>query len=69
MLRWRHAHVSVQDRQTRSGRPRKNGNCGTETEAIAYARQLLMDWRDCAAIEVLQAGELIDRLRPTRKHG
>ena len=37
-----------------------------EAEAIAYARQLLADWPDCAAIEVLQAGELVDRLRPPR---
>ena len=33
-----------------------------EAEAIAYARQLLIDWPDCAAIDVLQAGELVDRI-------
>jgi len=37
-----------------------------EAEAVAYGRQLLADWPDCAAIDVLQAGELIDRLRPRR---
>ena len=37
-----------------------------EAEAVAYARQLLIDWPDCVAIDVLQAGELVDRLRPPR---
>ena len=37
-----------------------------EAEAVAYGRQLLADWPDCAAIDVLQAGELVDRLRPPR---
>ena len=37
-----------------------------DAEAVAYARQLLIDWPDCAAIDVLQAGELVDRLRPIR---
>lgn len=34
-----------------------------DTEARAYARQLLADWPDCLAVEVRQADELIDRLR------
>ena len=38
----------------------------TEIEASAYARQLLKDWPDCAAIDVLLNGELVDRLRPPR---
>ena len=37
-----------------------------EAQALAYARQLLNDWPDCAAIDVIQAGELVDRLRPPR---
>jgi len=37
-----------------------------EAQAVAYARQLLSDWPDCAAIDVIQAGELVDRLRPPR---
>ena len=36
-----------------------------DDEASAYASQLLRDWPDCAAIDVLQAGVLIDRLKPT----
>jgi hypothetical protein len=35
-----------------------------DIEASAYGRQLLKDWPDCAAIEISQAGELVDRLRP-----
>ena len=35
-----------------------------DADASAYARQLLEDWPDCAAVDVLQAGQLIDRLRP-----
>ncbi len=35
-----------------------------DDEASAYAAQLLRDWPDCAAIDVLQAGALIDRLKP-----
>lgn len=37
-----------------------------EAAAVAYGRQLLHDWPDCAGIDVIQAGELIDRLRPPR---
>ena len=44
----------------------KTRTCENEAEAIAYARQLLTDWPDCAAIDVLQSGALVDRLRPTR---
>jgi len=37
-----------------------------EAEAVAYARQLLVDWPDCVVIDILQAGQLVDRLRPPR---
>ena len=37
-----------------------------DTEATAYARQLLEDWPDCVTIDVLHEGELVDRLRPSR---
>jgi len=37
-----------------------------ESDALAYARQLLGDWPDCEAIEVFQDGVLVDRLRPRR---
>jgi hypothetical protein len=36
-----------------------------DQDASAYATQLLRDWPECAAIEVLQAGVLIDRLKPS----
>lgn len=38
-----------------------------DAEATAYARQLLKDWPGCASIDVLQAGELMDRLRPVTR--
>jgi hypothetical protein len=37
-----------------------------EAEAVSYARQLLTDWPDCIAIDVLQTGALVERLRPPR---
>jgi hypothetical protein len=36
-----------------------------DDEASAYAAQLLRDWPDCTAIDVMQAGALIDRLKPS----
>ena len=35
-------------------------------DAMSYARQLLRDWPECIAVEVLQAGDLLERLRPPR---
>lgn len=37
-----------------------------DAQAVAYARQLLTDWPECAMIDVLQGDILIDRIRPTR---
>lgn len=42
----------------------KSRSLADDAEAVDYARQLLKDWPDCAAIEILEAGELVDRLRP-----
>ncbi|WP_158914149.1 hypothetical protein [Caulobacter sp. S45] len=44
----------------------RNRNLPSDAEAVAYARQLLNDWPECIAVEVLQAGALVDRLRPTQ---
>jgi len=44
----------------------KTRSFGSDAEATAYAQQLLMDWPDCAAVEVSHEGELVDRLRPQR---
>jgi len=44
----------------------KSRSLEDEAQAVAYARQLLSDWPDCAAIDVIQAGALVDRLRPPR---
>ena len=34
-----------------------------ESAALAYARQLLRDWPECEAVDVVREGELLSRLR------
>ncbi len=50
----------------RPGNPAFERICAFERDedASGYARQLLKDWPDCTLVDVLQAGRLIDRLRP-----
>ena len=48
-----------------SGAPvEKTRSFERDQDASDYAARLLLDWPDCAAIDVLQAGVLIDRLKP-----
>ena len=42
----------------------RNRTLGGPIEALAYARQLLSDWPECVAVEVLVGDELLERLRP-----
>ncbi len=41
-------------------------NMAHETDALAYAQQLLSDWPDCDKIDVIEGDKLLTRLRPPR---
>ena len=42
----------------------RSRNLDGPTEAMSYARELLRDWPECIAVEILEGGDLLERLRP-----